>query len=156
MAAGRLARRAAAGFAALALATTVSGCAAQFRDHGYVPEPSLLGEIRLGVDTRETLEQSIGRPSTSGVLEGDAWYYVRERVRHAGPLPPETVERELVAISFGGDGTVANVERFGLQDGRVVTLSRRVTETTVRDYGLLQQLLRNFGRIDVGEALADD
>jgi outer membrane protein assembly factor BamE (lipoprotein component of BamABCDE complex) len=146
-------RRAAA---ALCVAIAVSGCSAQVRNHGYVPEPEQLNAVTIGVDTRETVAQEIGRPGTTGVLEGDSWYYVQWRMRMAGPLPPREVSRELVAISFASDGTVANIERFGLADGRVVTLSRRVTETTIRDFGLVQQILRNFGRIDVGEQLAED
>jgi len=49
---------------------------------------------------------------------------------------------------------VANIERFGLEDGQVVALSRRITETSIREFGLIQNILRNFGRIDVGEQLA--
>ena len=75
------------------------------------------------------------------------------KVRHFAYRAPEVVDREVIAISFNADDTVANIERFGLEDGRVVTLSRRVTETTVRDVTFIRQLIRNFGRIDLGEAL---
>lgn len=141
----------------LALTLAIGACSATFRNHGYIPEPEALSAIIVGVDTQATVESSIGRPSTGGVIRDDSWYYVRSRVRQFGPMAPETVERELVAISFRGeDGTVANIERFGLERGRVVDLSRRVTETSIADFGLVAQLLRNFGRIDVGGALADD
>jgi outer membrane protein assembly factor BamE (lipoprotein component of BamABCDE complex) len=141
--------------AAFVAASLLSACTAQIRNHGYVPEPADLQSVALGVDTRDTLTESIGRPSTSSLLEGEAWYYVREQVRLYGALPPRTIRRELVAISFAANGTVSNIERFGLEDGRVVTLSRRVTETSIREFGLIQQLLRNFGRVDIGSALAD-
>lgn len=112
--------------------------------------------LTVGVDTRESVEASIGKPSTGGVLSDDAWYYVKSRDRRVAFYPARTIERELVAISFAGDGTVRNIERFGLERGRVVTLSRRVTESSVRDFGLLQQIARNFGRVDVAEAIAGD
>ena len=35
-------------------------------------------------------------------------------------------ERQVVAISFNESGTVTNVERFGLERGQIVVLSRRV------------------------------
>jgi outer membrane protein assembly factor BamE (lipoprotein component of BamABCDE complex) len=140
----------------LMLALAVGACSATFRNHGYVPEPEALSAIVVGVDTQATVESTIGRPATGGVIRDDAWYYVRSRVRNFGPMPPQTVERELVAISFQGEaGTVASIERFGLERGRVVNLSRRVTETSIADAGLVRQLLRNFGRINIGEALAD-
>jgi outer membrane protein assembly factor BamE (lipoprotein component of BamABCDE complex) len=71
-------------------------------------------------------------------------------VRNFAYQAPQVVERDVVAISFDGDGVVTNVERFGLEDGRAVQLSRRVTETSVRDLGFFRQLMRNFGRIDLG------
>jgi len=140
----------------LALAVAVAGCAPTFRNHGYAPGPSELSAVVVGSDTRETVAANVGRPSASGVLRENAWYYVRERRRQFGPRAPVPISRELVAISFSDAGTVSNVERFGLEDGRVVTLSRRVTRTSIREFGLIQQIIRNFGRIDIAEALDDE
>lgn len=138
------------------LAAALTACGPTVRNHGYVPEPEALALVTVGVDTMETVAAAVGRPSTAGVLRDDAWYYVQETRRRFGPTPARPIAREVVAISFAGPGgAVSNVERFGLEDGRVVALSRRVTETTIRDFGLIQQLIRNFGRIDVGQTLAD-
>jgi outer membrane protein assembly factor BamE (lipoprotein component of BamABCDE complex) len=142
--------------AAVTLGASVAACGATFRNHGYVPPAEDLQALIVGVDTRDTIADAVGRPSASGVLRGDAWYYVRTRMREFGPLGARPVSREVVALSFAEDGTLANVERFGLEDGQVVALSRRVTETSIREFGLIGQLLRNFGRIDIGQALAGD
>lgn len=140
-------------FAFAVAALALSGCAEIVRNHGYAPTEDQLLEIIPGIDTRGSVEDVIGKPTTSGVLEDGAWYYVGSKVRHYGLRKPEEVNRELVAITFNADETVSNIERFGLEDGRVVTLSRRVTETTVRDATFIRQIIRNFGRIDLGEAL---
>lgn len=132
----------------------LSACTAVIRNHGYIPNQEDLDAIVIGVDTQATVETVVGRPSTSGVLRDTAWYYVGSKVRHFGARKPKEIERQVVAISFAGqDGTVTNIERFGLEDGQVVTLSRRVTETTVRDVTFIRQIIRNFGRIDLGDAL---
>ena len=144
------------GFALALSVAALTACAPVYRNHGYVPPPEDLQALAIGSDTRETVETRIGRPTTSGVEREDAWYYVQSRRRTYGPRAPETIERQLVAISFAENGTLSNVERFGLERGRVVPLSRRVTTTSLREFGLIQQLLRNFGRIDVGEAIAGD
>ncbi|MBC7156656.1 MAG: outer membrane protein assembly factor BamE, partial [Rhodobacteraceae bacterium] len=39
------------------------------------------------------------------------------------------------------------VERFGLRDGEVVALSRRVTETNVRGVTFIRQLIGNIGNL---------
>ncbi|MEM9795338.1 MAG: outer membrane protein assembly factor BamE [Pseudomonadota bacterium] len=140
----------------MSLVLFLTACGAVERNHGYVPEQEDLAAIIVGVDTQATVEGAVGRPSASGVLQDQAWYYVRTRFRRVGPFAPRPIDRELVAISFADDGTVSNIERFGLQDGRVVTLSRRVTQTSIQNFGLVQQIVRNFGRINIGDALADD
>lgn len=128
----------------------LAACAATFTNHGFVPRDDELAALAVGVDTRDTVAETIGRPSATGVLRDEAWIYSAYRVRNYTYQAPQVTEREVVAISFDGGGRVSNVERFGLEDGRLVTLSRRVTENSVRDLGFLRQLLRNLGRFDLG------
>ncbi len=123
-----------------------ASCSTQFRNHGYVPSESELANVIVGADTRETVASVVGRPSAEGVLDDNAWYYVESRFRHFAYLAPREIEREVVAISFDGKGRVANIERFGLADGQVITLSRRVTTTTADKVPFLRQLLGNLGR----------
>ena len=64
---------------------------------------------------------------------------------------PEVVERQVLAISFTDTDTIANIERFGLEDGVVVPLSRRVTDSSVVDNNFIRQMLSNIGNIDPGQ-----
>lgn len=141
--------------AAFAGVMSISACSEVIRNHGYIPNQEDLDQIVVGVDTQASVETVVGRPSTSGVLRDSAWYYAGYTVRHFGARKPQEIDRQVLAISFADDGTVTNIERFGLEDGQVVTLSRRVTETTVRDVTFIRQIIRNFGRIDLGEALGN-
>ena len=134
----------------LCLALGLAACAATFTNHGFVPRDDELSALSIGVDTRETVAETIGRPTATGVLRDEAWIYSAYRIRNYTYQAPDVVEREVVAISFDGAGRVSNVERFGLEDGQMVTLSRRVTESSVRDQGFFRQLLRNLGRFDLG------
>ncbi|MEM6407441.1 MAG: outer membrane protein assembly factor BamE [Pseudomonadota bacterium] len=131
----------------------LAACSEVIRQHGYIPPQEDLDALLIGVDTIDSVEAAVGRPATSGVLRDNAWYYVGSRIRHYGARKPEEIERQVLAISFAEDGVVENIERFGLERGQVVVLSRRVTETTVRDVTFIRQIIRNFGRIDLGEAL---
>lgn len=126
----------------------LTACAAVYRNHGYVPSDEDLAEITVGVDTQGSVEEAVGRPTTSGVLQDQAWYYVGSRWRHFGALAPKAIERQVVAISFDGRGVVTNIERFGLEDGQVVPLSRRVTDSSVRNTTFLRQLLGNIGQFN--------
>ena len=132
-----------------AVCLAVAGaCSPIFKNHGYVPPPEDLAKIKVGVDTRESVEEAIGAPSSSGVVRDSGYYYVASRIRTSGPRRPEVVARELVAISFDQRGVVRNVERFGLDDGYVIVLDRRVTESNVENTGFLRQLLGNIGNFN--------
>ncbi len=135
---------------ALTAIIVVSSCSAQYRNHGYVPKDDELANIIVGADTRETVASTIGNPTALGIQDASGWYYVESRFRHLGFQAPKEVERQVVAITFDGSGRVANIERFGLDKGRVVTLSRRVTETSTVKVSFLRQLLGNLGRVGGG------
>jgi outer membrane protein assembly factor BamE (lipoprotein component of BamABCDE complex) len=130
---------------ALAALLALSACQPIVRNHGYVPTDEALALIEVGRDTRETVAEKVGRPSAAGLLNDVGWFWVQSRFETVGPRAPVEVDREVVAISFDEGGIVANVERFGLEDGRIVPLSRRVTEENVRGRTFLEQLFGNIG-----------
>jgi len=132
---------------------SLSACTAVYRNHGYIPPQEELAEITVGVDTRDSVAEAVGPPSSSGVLDSSGYYYVATRMRHYGPRAPQVVSRELLAISFDQSGVVRNIERFGLEDGQVIPLDRRVTSSSVEDKTFLRQLLGNLGRFNPGAVL---
>jgi len=134
----------------------VGACTPIFKNHGYVPPADELAEIQVGKDTRDSVTEAIGAPGASGVVQDSGFYYVRSRVRHYGPKKPEVVSRELVAISFDQRGVVRNIERFGLEDGIVIPLERRVTDSNVQDKGFLRQLLGNIGNFNPGNVIGSN
>lgn len=140
---------------ALALVLSVAACSPVYRNHGYVPTEQDLALIEVGTDTRETVGQKIGRPSTQGLLNDVGWFYVQSRYKHFGPRAPKEIERQVLAVTFTEAGVVENIARYGLEDGRVVEISRRVTETNVKGLSVIQQILGTFGKLDAGSLLED-
>lgn len=127
--------------------TLVIACSPVYRNHGYVPAPDELAMIEIGVDTRETVAQKVGRPSTSGLLNDVGWFYVQSRYRNVGYREPQEIDRQVLAITFTEAGIVENIATYGLEDGQVVQISRRVTESNIKGLGLIRQLLGSFGRL---------
>lgn len=148
---GKLAKASAHGRVArlglIAAVLFVAACSTVYRNHGYVPTEQDLALIEVGVDTRETVSEKIGRPSASGLLNDVGWFYVQSRWAYRGAFEPREIERQVVSITFSESGRVQNIERFGLERGKVVPISRRVTESNVRGLSLIQQLLGSFGRV---------
>lgn len=131
----------------LMTATALAGCSPTFRNHGYIPPEEDLQEIVVGRDTRESVEETVGPPSAGGVLDDGDYYYVRSRTRTFGMRESQEIERQVLAITFDQRGVVENIERFGLENGQVVPLTRRVTASGVSDVSLLRQLMGNIGNI---------
>ena len=132
----------------LAAVLMMAACVPTFRNHGYIPPEEDLALVVVGQTTVDELPTLIGRPSAQGLLTGSGWYYVGSRWRYYGPTQPQEIERQVVAVSFSEAGVVSNVERFGLERGRVVTLSQRVTDAGVASVSIIAQLLRNIGNFN--------
>ncbi|MBU2956470.1 outer membrane protein assembly factor BamE [Paracoccus sp. C2R09] len=129
----------------------LAACSPIYTNHGYVPPEIDLAQVQVGQTTRDDLQGLIGRPSAQGLLTGSGWYYVGSRWRRLGPAAPQEIDRQVVAVSFAESGVVSNVERFGLERGRVVSLSRRVTDGSVTEISLIGQLLGNLGNFQAGD-----
>ncbi|MDO5529830.1 MAG: outer membrane protein assembly factor BamE [Paracoccus sp. (in: a-proteobacteria)] len=138
---------------AAALIVLGAACTPIYRHHGYVPPDSDLALVAVGQTHQAELAELIGRPSSQGLLAGSAWYYVGSRWEHYGARAPREIDRQVVAISFSPGGTVSNVERFGLERGRVVVLSRRVTDSGVVNIGFIRQLMGNLGNITADQLI---
>ncbi len=131
----------------------LAGCTAIYRDHGYVPLDEDLAQVEVGKTTRAEVAELIGRPSSAGVLEGSGWYYVGSRWKYYGARAPQEIDRQVVAITFSDKDTVANVERFGLEQGEVVVLSRRVTDSGIKGITFIRQLMGSLGRVNASQIL---
>jgi outer membrane protein assembly factor BamE (lipoprotein component of BamABCDE complex) len=137
----------------LAMVVVIAACTPLYKNHGYVPSDDELALITVGKDTRESVEAAIGRPSASGLLNDVGWYYVQSRWKNYGALASKEIDRQVVAISFTEAGAVANIERFGLEKGRIVPISRRVTESNIKSDGLLRQLFGNVGGLSTANLI---
>lgn len=142
--------------AMLAGLVLLGACASTLADrHGFVPDDALLNEVRVGIDTKDTVARILGRPGTEGIVDDRGWFYVKSDYERFLWRAPVEVDREVVSVSFGEDGVVQNVERFGLDDGQVVALSRRVTTSNTQGVGFLRQLFANLGNFDAGQFIGE-
>lgn len=140
----------------MAVALLLGACSPIYRNHGYVPPESQLSGLTVGVDTRDSVVASLGRPTTTGLIGDQSFYYVQSRFRNFAFFPPEEVEREVLALSFLPNGRLGNVERFGLEQGRVVQLSPRITAEVFADRTFINQLFGNIGNFNAGSLLGEE
>lgn len=146
---------AAAALAALLASTTMSGCSPIKHSHGYTPRAAELESVRIGSDSRLSVQEKLGRPSTIGAFDDDDWYYISQKTETLAFYEPEVVEQQVVLVSFDATGIVSDIGRYGLEDGRVIDLVSRTTPTSGRKLTILQQIFSNIGRFKDGSNLLD-
>ena len=124
---------------------TLAACGGQYRNHGYMPLAEVVDALIVGVDTRDSIIEVMGVPTTGGVLTEEAMYYVRSRVHHKGYVKPNEIQRDVLVLSFDKNQILRNVERFGIEKGKLIRLEHRVTEAPGGDRSVLQQIIGSIG-----------
>jgi outer membrane protein assembly factor BamE (lipoprotein component of BamABCDE complex) len=117
-----------------------------------MPPEEDLQQIVPGVDTRASVEELIGVPTASGVLNDSGFYYIESNVKQFGWQRPSVVDRQILAITFDTAGVVENITTYGLEDGKVVPLSRRVTKSADSNISFIRKLFGNIGGLNLGDA----
>lgn len=140
-------------FSAAAIAFLAVAACSPIRDsHGYTPRADELDRIEAGIDTRASVERKLGRPSTLGAFDDDVWLYISQQTETIAFYEREIVDQRVVLIAFDEAGRVADVARYGLEDGRIIDLVTRETPTGGRRLTILQQAFANVGRF-TGDSL---
>lgn len=150
--AGAAPRRAAFA-AALVAAMLASACSPIRHTHGYTPRSNELDDIRVGVDTRATVQNKLGRPSTLGAFDDEEWLYISIKSETVAFFEPEVKEQRVVMVVFDQEGRVSDVGDYGIEDGRVIDLVSRTTPTSGRKLTILQQAFQNIGRFSGSSAV---
>lgn len=139
-------RKFALGASVAVLSLAAMACSSTVNKRGYLPAPGMLEGIRVGVDSKSSLQAGLGSPSTISTFSDNTWYYVSSTQEDYLFFKPEETERQIVAVVFNADQTVASVKQYGLEDGIEVALSDRETPARGRELTFLQQIFGNVGR----------
>lgn len=140
--------------AAIAVLGLASGCA-RIKDHkGYVVDSTLIDTVQPGIDNRDSVAKTLGRPSFAGQFDGDRnWYYLARDTRQLAFSSPKPVAQTLLTIHFDDAGNVTSVEKSGLEKVVSISPDGDKTPTLGRDRGFFQELFGNIGRVGaVGQA----
>ncbi|MGZ5935099.1 MAG: outer membrane protein assembly factor BamE [Rhizomicrobium sp.] len=131
-------------------AILVMGCTPVTNTRGYLPDPDAEAAIGVGKDTKTSIQQRLGFPSTSATFNGDAWYYISSVEKEIAFFHPTVVSRAILAVYFDKDGKVTDVKHYSLRDGHVVAFETRQTPTKGRELTFLQQLFNATPGVPIG------
>lgn len=131
-------------FGALLLA---GGCT-QIRDHqGYILDETLATAVQPGVDNRESVQSTLGRPTFVGQFDQRDWYYLSRVTRQLAFSMPKPAEQTVLHIRFDEAGNVERVERTGIELVSRINPSNEETPTLGRERSLFEELFGNIGAV---------
>jgi outer membrane protein assembly factor BamE (lipoprotein component of BamABCDE complex) len=135
---------------ALLLGLAVTGCTTIPDRQGYVMDPVLVAAIQPGIDNRDSVQATLGRPTFTGQFTERDWYYVARETRQLAFNNPKPVEQTVLHVRFDEAGNVAAVERSGLEQVVSIDPMNQKTPTLGRDRGFFKELFGNIGQVGAG------
>ncbi len=90
--------------AVIGLALALSACAGS-RDHkGFVLDPTLTDAIQVGVDNKESVTRTIGRPTFTSQFDPNEWYYVSRNTAQLAFRDPKVTDQTVLRIQLRPGG----------------------------------------------------
>jgi len=133
--------------AAAAAGLLLGGCGKVQDRMGYVVEEALVTAIQPGVDNRESVMSTLGRPTFTGQWNDNDWYYVSRSTKNLAFNMPNVKSQTILRVRFDQAGNVTAVDRRGMEQVASIDPMKDKTPTLGRDRSLLEELFGNIGAV---------
>ena len=137
--------------AGAALVVAAAGCTTSKDVRGYIFDEELASAITPGVDNRQSVQDTLGSPSTTSDFGPQVWYYISRDTKKRGFFAERMTDQKILAIAFNDAGEVVSVKRYGREDARRVPIRPEKTPVRGRTLGFFKQLFANIGRFAPGQ-----
>ena len=133
---------------ALAVAGLLTTGCTRIRDHqGYIIDDSIAAAVQPGVDNRDSVVGTLGRPSFVGQFDQRDWYYVSRNTAQLAFRMPRPSAQSILHVRFDESGNVESVNRTGMELVSNIRPSSEETPTLGSNRSFLQELFGNIGAV---------
>jgi len=133
---------------AVALGATLAAGCTRIRDHqGHLLDDTLVAAIQPGVDNRDSVSGTLGRPTFVGQFDQRDWYYVSRNTAQLAFNMPRPTEQTVLHVRFDEAGNVQTVTRSGVELAANIEPYGDVTPTLGSSRSLLEELFGNIGAV---------
>jgi outer membrane protein assembly factor BamE (lipoprotein component of BamABCDE complex) len=140
-------RRMIIGVAIVGAMAATTGCSRIRAHQGYLIDPQLVATVQPGIDNKESVQRTLGRPSFAGQFTDSDWYYVSRDTRQLAFGKPRPIEQTVLHVTFDPAGNVAAVKQIGLEQVASINPVKDTTPTLGRKSGFFEDLFGNIGRV---------
>jgi outer membrane protein assembly factor BamE (lipoprotein component of BamABCDE complex) len=131
----------------IAAGLALTGCT-KVRDHqGFLLDQTLISAIQPGVDNRDSVMNTLGRPSFTSDFGQRDWYYLSRDTRNMAFDKPKASTQTVLHIRFDEKGNVAAVDRRGMEQVASIRPAGDKTPTLGRHKSILDELFGNIGTV---------
>ena len=88
----------------------VTGCTSIRETHGFILDEQLSKAVQVGVDNKDSVAKSLGRPTFTGTFSQNDWYYISQNTRQVAFGTPTIKKETVLHIRFDPAGNVTAVE----------------------------------------------
>ena len=134
------------GATALGLAL-LAGCAGVREHRGHVIDEELATAIQVGVDNKESVARTLGRPTFIGQFDQNDWYYVGRDTATLAFRLPRVTDQTVLHVRFDPAGNVAAVNQTDEKLVANIDPSNDKTPTLGRKRSFFEELFGNIGTI---------
>ena len=129
-------------------AALLAGCAG-IRDHkGYMLDKELAAAVQVGVDNKDSVAKTLGRPTFTGQFSPNDWYYVARDTSAFAFRRPRVTDQTVLHIRFDAAGNVAAIEQTDEKLVASINPAGDKTPTLGRDKSFFEELFGNIGTIN--------
>lgn len=129
--------------AALAL-----GACSGIRDQsGYIALSELTESIEVGIDNKDSVQRTLGRPTFVGQFSENDWYYVNQQTSQFAFRRPAVKDATVLHIQFDATGNVTGVTETDEQLAVKINPASETTPTLGREKSFFEELFGNIGQV---------
>lgn len=133
-------------------AMLAQGCT-QLRGHqGYIGDATLLASVQPGVDNRESVQASLGRPTFTGQFGDSDWYYYARDTKQLAFANPSPTSQFVLHVKFDNTGNVVSAATTGLENVANLSPESDKTPTLGRNTSFFEELFGNIGSVGAAGA----
>ena len=131
----------------LAAALGTTACVPVRTHQGYIVDKELVDSVQPGIDTRESVIQTLGRPTLTSQFNEGEWYYISRQSSNLGFQGLKPKDQTTLRIRFDAKGNVASIDRMGKDLIASVDPYGKTTPTLGRKRGFFEDLFGNIGTV---------
>jgi outer membrane protein assembly factor BamE (lipoprotein component of BamABCDE complex) len=127
-----------------------SGCTLLKSHQGYIGDQVLLSSVQPGVDNKESVQASLGRPTFVGQFDQNDWYYYSRDAKQLAFSQPKADKQYVLKVRFDPAGNVASISQTGTELISNISPIGDKTPTLGRNTSFFEEIFGNIGAVGAG------